>query len=100
MYFLPEVAEQEFPSLMRRFLEITGRKPWTKRLTWLEAALKKDVPMSAFLQERFQLELAFSTMHRKKKLTGRYPRKNLTADQLRFLSFVAMVVRYETATTG
>ena len=93
MYFLPEVAEQEFPSLMRRFLEITGRKPWTKRLTWLEAALKKDVPMSAFLQERFQLELAFSTMHRKKKLTGRYPRKNLTADQLRFLSFVAMVVR-------
>ena len=93
MYFPPEVEDSEIPSVIRRLKEITGWKPWEKRLTWLREGVKKSVAMPHFWQERFELELAFSTIHRRYKITGKYPRKNLTIDQQRFLSFAAMVVR-------
>ena len=93
MYFQPEVTEYEFPSLIRRFKEITGWHPWEKRLTWLQAEIKKSVAMPYFWRDRFELELAFATIHRRYKVTGRYPKKNLTVEQQRFLSFVAVMVR-------
>ena len=93
MYFPPEVTDHEFPALIRRFKEITTWHPWEKRLTWLEAEVRKTVAMPHFWRERFELELAFASIHRRYKVTDRYPRKNLTIEQQRFLSFVATVVR-------
>ena len=93
MYFPPEVIDHEFPDLIHRFKDITGWQPWQKRLTWLDESAKRAVAMPHFWQDRFELELAFATIHRRYKATGRYPRKNLSIHQQRFLSFVAMVVR-------
>ncbi len=93
MYFPPEVTDKELPSLLRQFKEITGWPPWQKRLTWLEDGVKKTVAMPHYWQQRFELELAFATMHKRYKVTRRYPRKNLTIDQQRFLAFVSMLVR-------
>lgn len=92
MYFPPEVTHQEVPSIIRRFKEITGWSPWQKRLTWLEDGVKNTVAMPHFWRERFELELAFSTIHKRYKITGRYLRKNLTIDQQRLLSFASMLV--------
>ena len=97
MYFPPEVTDQELPALIRRFKEITGWPPWKKRLTWLEDGVKSTVAMPHYWRERFALELAFAAIQKRYKTTGRYPRKNLTIDEQRFLSFVSMLVRcYET----
>ena len=93
MYFPPEVTDQELPGIIRRFKEITGWPPWKKRLTWLEDGVKSTVAMPHFWPERFELELAFATMQRRYKTTGRYAKKNLTIDEQRFLSFVSMLVR-------
>ena len=93
MYFPPEVTDQELPGVIRRFKEITGWPPWKKRLTWLEDGIKGSVAMPHFWSERFGLELAFATMQRRYKTTGRYPKKNLTIDEQRFLSFISMLVR-------
>ncbi|MCY4560552.1 MAG: hypothetical protein OXF79_30140 [Chloroflexi bacterium] len=93
MYFPPEVTEREFPYLIRRFREITGWSPWQKRLDWLQDGVSKTIAMPHFWRERFELELAFATICKRYKITGRYPRKNLTLDQQRVLSFVSMVVR-------
>ena len=93
MYFPPEVTDKELPSLIRRFKEITGWSPWQKRLTWLEAGVKRTVAMPHFWRERFELELAFAAMHKRYKVTRRYPTRNLAIDQQRFVSFVSMLVR-------
>ena len=93
MYFPPQVTDQELPGLIRRFREITGWPPWKKRLTWLEDGVKSAIAMPYFWRERFELELAFATIQKQYKTTGRYPRKNLTIDVQRFLSFVSMLVR-------
>ena len=93
MYFPPEVTEKELPSLIRTFKDITGWQPWEKRLTWLEAGIKRTVAMPHFWRERFELELAFAAIHKRYKVLGRYPRKNFTIEWQRFLSFVVMVVR-------
>ena len=93
MYFPPEVTDQELPGLIRRFTEITGWSPWKKRLTWLEGGVKSTVAMPHFWQERFELELAFATIQKWYKTTGRYPKKSLTIDEQRFLSFASMLVR-------
>ena len=93
MYFAPEVTEHEFPALVRRFTEITGWKPWQKRFEWIEAGLGRSVAMPYFWRERFELELAFASLHKRYRITGKYPRKNITIEQQRFLSFVAVVGR-------
>ena len=93
MYFAPEVTEDEFPVLVRRFKEITGWQPWQKRLTWLAAGLGQSVAMPYFWRERFELELAFASVQKRYKVTGKYPRKNITIEQQRLLAFMAVVVR-------
>ena len=93
MYFPPEVTDHELPGFIRRFREITGWPPWKKRLTWLEDGVKSTVAMPHFWQERFELELAFAAIQKRYRTTGRYPKKNLTIDEQRFLSFVSMLVR-------
>ena len=93
MYFPPEVTDKEVPSLIRRFKAITGWAPWKKRLTWLEDGVKRTVAMPHFWRERFELELAFAAMHKRYKMTGKYPRRNLTIEQQRFLSLVSVLVR-------
>ena len=93
MYFAPEVTEHEFPALVRHFTEVTGWKPWQKRFEWIETGLGQSVAMPYFWRERFELELAFASVHKRYRITGKYPRKNITIEQQRFLSFVAVVVR-------
>ena len=93
MYFAPEVTEHEFPAVIRQFNEITGWHPWKKRLTWLEVGLGQSVAMPYFWRERFELELAFAAVHKRYKVTGKFPRKNITIEQQRLLSFMAVVVR-------
>ena len=93
MYFPPEVTDQELPRIIRRFKQITGWPPWKKRLTWLEDGIQSTVAMPHFWQERFELELAFASIHKRYTTTGRYPSNNLTIDEQRLLSFVSMLVR-------
>ena len=93
MYFAPVVTEHEFPALVRRFTEITGWKPWRKRFEWLQAGLGQSVAMPYFWRERFELELTFATSHKRYRLTGKYSTKNITIEQQRLLSFLAVVVR-------
>ncbi len=93
MYFPPEVTEREFPSLIRRFREITGWSPWQKRLEWVQDGVSATIAMPHFWRERFELELAFATIYKRYKITRRHPRKKLTIEQQRVLSFVSTLVR-------
>ncbi|MDE0418450.1 MAG: hypothetical protein OXI95_16165 [bacterium] len=99
MYFSPEVTENELPGLIRQFTDITGWRPWEKRLRWLEAQVATSTAMPYFWHERFELELAFAAMRKRHKTSGRYPRKNPAIEQQRFLSFVAMLVRCHSVST-
>ena len=93
MLFSVEAVPAEIPIHMRHLIEITGWEPWKNRLKSLEAQLAIGPTMSFYLVERFGLELAFSEIHTHLRQTARpiWPPKS--SDQVRFVSFLAMVTR-------
>ena len=93
MHFVPDAVPAEIPALMARLVGITGWKPWGHRLAWLQEQIRVNLTMSHFIVERFGLELACDQVRRHYKQSGRYPWPPPTAEQVRFYSFLAMIVR-------
>jgi len=93
MQFSTDAVTAEIPLQMQRIISITGRKPWKRRLHWLNQQIRTHPTISYYLVERFGLELAFQQVRRHHKQTGRYPWPPETAEQQRFYSFLAIVTR-------
>lgn len=93
MHFATNAVPAEIPAQLRRFVSITGWKPWKRRLEWLFEQVRANPTMPFFLNERFGLELAFEQIVRHRDQTSRHLWPPETPEQQRFYSFLAMVVR-------
>ena len=91
MYIRPEFESRRFPSHIRQFISITGWQSWKRRLDWLRRQVRCNTAMAHYLIDRFELELAFSDIYKRRKLTGKYAVKEEVAAEYGFLSFSCML---------
>ena len=91
MYIRPELESRRFPSHIRQFISITGWQSWKRRLDWLRRQVRYNAAIAHYLIDRFELELAFSDIYKRRKLTGKYAVKEEVAAEYRFLSFSCML---------
>ena len=93
MLIRPELEIARVPCLVREFILITGWQPWKKRLDWLRAQVRCNTGMADYLIDRFELELAFSDICKRRELFGKYVVKEEILPEYRFLSFACMVTQ-------
>ena len=93
MHFKTEMMDTEVPKVLHDFVRIAGPRIWEKRLAWLEEQVGQQTGMRRFWMERCGLELGLLTVARQYADTGGIAVRELSAEEQRFLSFAAMVVR-------
>jgi hypothetical protein len=93
MYFKPDAFPGEIPSLMRRFVQITGWEPWKKRIITFENWARANPLIEEYIAERYAIELAMSHVKHYRDTTTRYPTVSESPSIYRLYSFVSMVAR-------
>lgn len=93
MYFKPDAFPAEIPSLMKRFIKITGWEPWKKRITTFKDWVRENPLIEEYIAERYAIELAMAHVKRYRDATGRYPTVFESPPIYRLYSFVSMVAR-------
>ena len=93
MHFKTEMMDTEVPKVLHDFVRIAGLRIWEKRLAWLEEQVGQETGMRRFWIERCGLELGLLTVARQYADTGGIAGGELSAEEQRFLSFAAMMVR-------
>lgn len=93
MYFAPEVHENDFLSLLNRFIQIAGIAPWKKKFEWLQNEIVANNYMREWLQERHGMEAKLHELMIKEQQTGRFPLKVEDVQQYRLYAFVTAVAR-------
>ena len=91
MYFKPESDVSRFPTLLNKFLSITGWEPWHKRIESLQYQLESNPLLEEFLVERHALELCMGYLKDYHQGTGTIPLVIEGSGQYRLYSFIAMV---------
>ncbi len=71
MHFEPQAVPAEIVPLLRRFVSITGWKPWKKRLAALEQQITDNPLLREYFAERYPLELEMGRLHRKLRRGGK-----------------------------
>ncbi len=92
MYFEPQAVPAEIVPLFRRFVSITGWKPWKKRLAALKQQVTDNPLLREYFAERYGLELELGRLLRVLRRGGKI---GLPAAyrETAVLSFVATVAR-------
>ncbi len=78
--------------LLRRFVPITGWKPWKTRLVALEQQIKDNPFLGEYFAERYPLELEMGRLRRRLWRGGKISLP-ATYGEAALFSFVAMVAR-------
>ena len=92
MHFEPTAVPAEIAPLFRRFVAITGWKPWKGRLAALEQRVKDNPFLGEYFAERYPLELEMEQLHRRLRRGGKFSLP-ATYREVALLSFVATVSR-------
>ena len=100
MRFDTAIDEDELPELLKAFVKIAKWGTWEKHLSLLEREALRETGMQHFWQERYALELAFSSIWRRQQTRRRLRVGLMGPEELRFLSFAASVVRCHEGLTG
>lgn len=93
MYFVPEVHEKDFLSLLEKFIRITGAEPWEKKFLWFRNELIANSYIREWLQERHGMEAKLHELLMKERETGRFPLEIQDIYQYRLYGFVTAVAR-------
>lgn len=92
MHFVPEAVPAELPALLRRFVDITGRKPWQKRFDSFRQQIQRNPLIENHFLEKYPLELEMEAAWALLESGGCFELPKSTA-QAALYSFVAMTAR-------
>jgi hypothetical protein len=92
MHFETHAVPAEVTPLVRRFIAITGWKPWEKRLRVFDRLAADNPFLNEYFALRYPLELAMGRLHHR-LLRDQKVKLPTTHDETILLSFVAMIAR-------
>ena len=92
MWFKSEVAAAEIPTIFKRFVEIIGAAPWSKRYRTLSAEAVRNPFMQPFIENRHALELSLGPLIERVETFGSLRDGDLTDAHHAVIAFVAPLV--------
>lgn len=92
MRFSTDLHEWQIPAIWRAFVNITGIEPWAIMIESLEKRSSSGLLQKELTEKRYPLEVSFSRLHGKSKLTGKLSTKNLNEYDYRLFSLMNSTV--------
>lgn len=88
-----DVDPTELPTIFRQVTKMAGPDTWRRRVEALESERDSKPLWRHFLRERYGLEMAFGSVHRHLRSSGRISWPPKSIEEFRFLSFAAGITR-------
>jgi|TARA_Y100000031_G_C8211109_1_gene381011 hypothetical protein len=92
MHFQPDLFQRDLPKIVPIFIGIIGQETWRRRIGELENTQAASPIFEKYVAEVHALELELAQLLKRKKVTGRFPKRSEVLELNRLLALIRMVV--------